>query len=81
MEGVGNLCWWLITHREEERELSDDLLSDAAYRASKIMTIGLTRNWGDRLSDLRHSNPKAALRWLIGSVVGVSVGVRRGHPT
>ena len=64
MEGVGNLCWWLITHREEEPELSDDLLSDAAC-ASKIMTIGLTRNLGDRLSDLRHSNPKAALRWLI----------------
>ena len=42
MEGVGNLCWWLITHREEERGLSDDLLSDAAYRASKILTIGLT---------------------------------------
>lgn len=41
MEGVGNPCWWLITHREEEPELSDDLLSDAAYRASKILTIGL----------------------------------------
>ena len=42
MEGVANLCWWLITHREEQRGLSDDLLSDAAYRASKILTIGLT---------------------------------------
>jgi len=32
MEGAGNLCWWLITHREEQRELSDDLLMSRIER-------------------------------------------------